>query len=88
MKILILSAAWISPVRHKCFEYLGKACNALLESLMARWLRQSVGQLKGDDLGPVHPEQGGIFGRETRVMKTAWWRLWEEEQRVDLGFDL
>lgn len=69
MKILILSAAWIAPVRHKCFEYLGEACNALLESLMARWLRQSVGQRKGGDLEPAHPGQGGIFGSEKKLMK-------------------
>lgn len=70
MKILILSAAWISPVRHNCFEYLAEAYNALLKSLMARWLRQRVGQLMGHDLGPVHPEQGGLSEKETKLMKT------------------
>lgn len=63
----ILSAAWIRLVRHECFQNMGEAHNALLENLMARWLRQSVGQLKADDSGPLHPEQGGICERETRL---------------------
>lgn len=57
-------------MRHNCFEYLAEAYNALLESLMARWLRQRVGQLMGHDLGPVHPEQGGLSEKETKLMKT------------------
>ena len=65
----ILSAAWICLVRHECFQNLGEAHSALLENPLARWLRQSVGQLKADDSGPLHAEQGGVCERETRLTK-------------------